>query len=181
MKKRKIIRNTKISQGGLLQTGLNASRPTKKFKSQTLFWRVLGMQSSQILLNMVNHSTGSHFQKEYLDMLKQAGPDRVDFKRSSFRGAAWQGSLNSVFIGPFLFNRIGALQNTAQVQHENMGPEECGRSCLLRGKDYCNAIRYDRWEISAYIRGEIRTLPLQVRNDYKSQEIKHDWLTKKML
>ena len=104
----------------------------------------------------------------------------VDFKRSSFRGAAWQGSLNRVFIGPFLLNRIWALQNTQQVQHENMGPEECGRSCLLRGKDDCNAIRYDRWEISAYIRGEIRTLPLQVRNDYKSQEIKHDWLTKKM-
>ena len=51
-------------KGGFLQAGSNASRPTKKFKSQTLFWRVLGIQTSWILLNMVNHSTASHFQKE---------------------------------------------------------------------------------------------------------------------
>ena len=46
------------------QTGLNALRPTKKFKSQSLFLRVLGIQTSWILLNMVNHSLVSHFQKE---------------------------------------------------------------------------------------------------------------------
>ena len=54
----------KFYKAGPLQTGSNASRPTKKIKSQTLFWRVLGIQSSWILLNMVNHSTTSHFQKE---------------------------------------------------------------------------------------------------------------------
>ena len=31
---------------------------------QTLFWSVLGIQSSWILLNMVNHSLVSHFQKD---------------------------------------------------------------------------------------------------------------------
>ena len=45
------------------QTGSNASRPTKRFKSQTSFWRVLDIQTSWILLNIVNHSTTSHFLK----------------------------------------------------------------------------------------------------------------------
>ena len=44
-KKLKFIRNTKNSWGGPLQTGLNASWP-KKFKSQTSYLRVLGIQSS---------------------------------------------------------------------------------------------------------------------------------------
>ena len=41
----------KFHKAGPLQTGSNASQP-----SQTLFWRVVGIQTSWILLNMVNHS-----------------------------------------------------------------------------------------------------------------------------
>ena len=54
----------KYHKAGPLQTGSNASRPTKKIKSRTLFWRVLDIQVSRILLNMVNYSTSSHLQKE---------------------------------------------------------------------------------------------------------------------
>ena len=36
----------------------------KKFNSESLFLWVLGIQTSWILLNMVNHSLVSHFQKE---------------------------------------------------------------------------------------------------------------------
>ena len=39
-------------------------RPTKYFKSPTLYSRVLGTQTSRILLNMVNHSTASPFQND---------------------------------------------------------------------------------------------------------------------
>ena len=46
----------KIHKGGLLQTEPHSSQSTKNFKSQTLFWRVLGIQTSLILLNMVNLS-----------------------------------------------------------------------------------------------------------------------------
>ena len=56
----------KFHKGGPLQTGLNALRPTKKFKSQTLFWRVPGIQSSWILLNMVKHSLVSNFLNDHL-------------------------------------------------------------------------------------------------------------------
>ena len=53
----------KFHKAGPLQTKSNVSRPTKHFKSQTLFLRVLGIQSSWILLNMVNHSLVSDLKK----------------------------------------------------------------------------------------------------------------------
>ena len=59
-KKIKFIRNTKFWPS---QTGSNASWPTKNVKSQTLFWRVLGIQTSWILLNEVFHYTTSHLKK----------------------------------------------------------------------------------------------------------------------
>ena len=37
-KKQSSPKMPKFHKGGPLQTGLNASRPTKKIKSQTLFW-----------------------------------------------------------------------------------------------------------------------------------------------
>ena len=43
-------------KAGPLQTGSDAARPTKHFKSQTSSLRVLGIQTSWILLNMANHS-----------------------------------------------------------------------------------------------------------------------------
>ena len=48
---------------GPLQTGLHGSSPRKNFKSQTLFWTVLDIQTSWILLNAVNHYTTSHLKK----------------------------------------------------------------------------------------------------------------------
>ena len=53
--------STLFGGGGPLQTGSNASWPTKHFKSQILSWRDLGIQTSCIPLNMVNHSTASYF------------------------------------------------------------------------------------------------------------------------
>ena len=38
------VKNTKISYREPLQTGSNASLKNKSFKSQTFFWRVLGIQ-----------------------------------------------------------------------------------------------------------------------------------------
>ena len=52
----KFVRNAIFHKAGPLQIGWNASRPKKKFKSQTLLWRVLGNPSWRILLNMDNHS-----------------------------------------------------------------------------------------------------------------------------
>ena len=46
----------KFHKGGPLRIGSNATLTNKSFKSQKLFWRVLGIQTSWILLYMVNHS-----------------------------------------------------------------------------------------------------------------------------
>ena len=48
-----------LSEIPKLQTGSNASRPIKIFKSQTLFWKILGLHTSGILWNT------SYFQKEF--------------------------------------------------------------------------------------------------------------------
>ena len=43
---------SKFHKAGPLQTGSNASRSSKSFRSRTLFWRVLAIQTSSILLIM---------------------------------------------------------------------------------------------------------------------------------
>ena len=63
-REKKLSDISKFHKGWPLQAGSNASLPTKYFKRQTLCWKVLGIQTSWILLNMVNHSTSSHFQQE---------------------------------------------------------------------------------------------------------------------
>ena len=57
---------TKFHKGGPLQNGSNAKclSSTSKVSSQTIFLRVLSIQTSWILLKMENHSQPSHFQKE---------------------------------------------------------------------------------------------------------------------
>ena len=61
---KKLSRLPKFHTGEPLQTGSNASLQNKSVKSQTFFWRVLGIPTSWILFNLLNHSKAIHFQKE---------------------------------------------------------------------------------------------------------------------
>ena len=60
---KKLIRNTRIFWVESLQTGSSASPTNQKFQKSNIIWRVPGIQSLWILLNMVNHSRTSHFKR----------------------------------------------------------------------------------------------------------------------